>query len=459
MNRSVAYKVFVQQNEGGFTAVVPELPGCFSQGRTEKQALANACEAVALYLQPVADARSADSGALSAAIAPLDDLLRGLRPQGWVPVHVRGRHVRLHNRIGDAILIMTIPLVADLLDSTLFEIMKRATVDAEDVKRRVWGPQGRDKIQALTDGGRMRAIGNRVVLRPEEETFSEFLVWLLWRLLNPRWLREQMQVAASQQHTIAKWYLAYQKWRETGKCPENEADGGWRIALSGHAQCLLSLAYDVYQLLHSGNWSGKVFRRLRAYDKFQGARYEIAVAAILSRLGYRLTYPKGGIGVPHPEFTARHPTTGSEIAIEAKSRHRAGVLNEPGSRQATGPTSSEIKTLFAEALRQCPAELPAAIFIDLNVPPPQAGASRKWFEELAERFKGEIGTCGPGKRDSFNVLFLTNFPYHWVGSGPAPSTQRGCVISFQPRLPFPKDLIAEMYEAIANYGVIPDERF
>ena len=40
---------------GAYSAVVPALPGCASQGRTVDEALANAQEAVELYLEVLRD--------------------------------------------------------------------------------------------------------------------------------------------------------------------------------------------------------------------------------------------------------------------------------------------------------------------------------------------------------------------------------------------------------------------
>ena len=41
--------------EGGYTAVVPSLPGCISEGDTKEEALENIREAIELYLEPVED--------------------------------------------------------------------------------------------------------------------------------------------------------------------------------------------------------------------------------------------------------------------------------------------------------------------------------------------------------------------------------------------------------------------
>jgi len=49
-------KVVLEPSEdGGFTAYVPSLPGCVSEGETEEEALANIREAVELYLEPADD--------------------------------------------------------------------------------------------------------------------------------------------------------------------------------------------------------------------------------------------------------------------------------------------------------------------------------------------------------------------------------------------------------------------
>ena len=41
--------------EGGYTAIVPSLPGCSSEGNTREEALKNIREAIELYLEPVED--------------------------------------------------------------------------------------------------------------------------------------------------------------------------------------------------------------------------------------------------------------------------------------------------------------------------------------------------------------------------------------------------------------------
>jgi len=49
------YRILIEQDEDGvFVVEVPSLPGCVSQGRTRQEAIENAKEAIAAYLESLA---------------------------------------------------------------------------------------------------------------------------------------------------------------------------------------------------------------------------------------------------------------------------------------------------------------------------------------------------------------------------------------------------------------------
>jgi predicted RNase H-like HicB family nuclease len=51
-NRGLKYRVLIEPEEdGGYVAEVPTLPGCLSQGATRQEALENVKEAIAVYLE------------------------------------------------------------------------------------------------------------------------------------------------------------------------------------------------------------------------------------------------------------------------------------------------------------------------------------------------------------------------------------------------------------------------
>ncbi|MFZ2053673.1 MAG: type II toxin-antitoxin system HicB family antitoxin [Candidatus Aminicenantales bacterium] len=45
------YGVNLKKTDEGYAAWVPELPGCWSQGKTEQEALENIVDAIKAYLQ------------------------------------------------------------------------------------------------------------------------------------------------------------------------------------------------------------------------------------------------------------------------------------------------------------------------------------------------------------------------------------------------------------------------
>jgi len=49
------YKIALQSSEEGFSVSVPGLPGCWSQGATEEEAIANIQDAIREYLAAVTE--------------------------------------------------------------------------------------------------------------------------------------------------------------------------------------------------------------------------------------------------------------------------------------------------------------------------------------------------------------------------------------------------------------------
>ncbi len=47
--------VLEPSDEGGYTVLVPALPGCISEGETKDEAMSNIREAIELYLESVED--------------------------------------------------------------------------------------------------------------------------------------------------------------------------------------------------------------------------------------------------------------------------------------------------------------------------------------------------------------------------------------------------------------------
>jgi len=64
------FRVILQpSDEGGYTAVVPSLPGCISEGETVEDAMRNIREAIELYLEPGDESYEAVEGTVVKELA------------------------------------------------------------------------------------------------------------------------------------------------------------------------------------------------------------------------------------------------------------------------------------------------------------------------------------------------------------------------------------------------------
>ncbi len=124
--------------------------------------------------------------------------------------------------------------------------------------------------------------------------------------------------------------------KEHGDAEQLAREGMSSADPNGWVQYLISLAWDVATLIHAGEPPDELIDRLRDRDNFQGARYELAIAAIFARLDCSIEWldPDPALRkVKRVEFEASHRPTGQRFAVEAKSRHRAGVLQPARDRR------------------------------------------------------------------------------------------------------------------------------
>lgn len=70
MNRMANYRVVLRRSEEGFSVSCPGLPGCWSQGATEEEALANIQVAIREYVEAAEElSRNEESRLVDVAVA------------------------------------------------------------------------------------------------------------------------------------------------------------------------------------------------------------------------------------------------------------------------------------------------------------------------------------------------------------------------------------------------------
>jgi hypothetical protein len=298
------------------------------------------------------------------------------------------------------------------------------------------------------------AVGSELYFKKNWRTFGDFLLDYIVNVLGGEWGNSELRKPFEKRHQILKWYDGLCKFqRQQVKGP----DGLYSGILNGVSAAYILLSYDLYLLRHHGRIQREIINRLKHPGQFQGARYELFAAATCVRAGFGIEYENERDGsMKHAEFIATHKDTGQKISVEAKSRHRAGILDFPGLILPHSKIRTRIGGLLNSALKKA-TSLPLIIFIDVNVPPEKAFdlflPPPNEFSRLVER----IGKTNDGK-DKFNLLIFTNHPHHYGRDDqPDPRKDMQSVFSYGPRIePEHPDVILNLNNAVLQYGNIPD---
>lgn len=253
------------------------------------------------------------------------------------------------------------------------------------------------------------AVGRRI-FRGHWKTFTDFLFDYIRGVVGMAWGQAEIHKPEVEKHPIIRWYQKLCLLQaEYIKVPGQIAS----MPMQGVVVAYLGLSYDLYTLEHneestpSPGIRERLLNRLRHPDQFAGARYEIRVAAMFLRAGFRLEWEDETDGTTtHGEFLAVFPETGRKFWIECKIRQR-----EAG---ATTERLGKFVGLVSSALQK-KAEQERFIFVDLNTPAQErlSKDSSDWRDWAVGRLRMLEGS--PAGRDLPSALIMvTNFPeqYH-----------------------------------------------
>ncbi|MHB1407442.1 MAG: SEC-C domain-containing protein [Desulfitobacteriaceae bacterium] len=336
------------------------------------------------------------------------------------------------------------------------------TVLSELLKQQVPEPNLNLVPSIIWKGFRWRSIWNKMYHRPINETFHEFLINVLLWTLGKEWHEKEIYTEPTDRHIIMNWLFLYSDWQKTTQIPENQyGENLWGARPSGIVQALLSVAYDLFCLQTVNKLPGFLIKKIQNKQEFQGARYEIAVAAIMARSGFDITFLDDiKKSVKHCEFIAYHRKSGIEVGVEAKSRRRKGILHESGEFDINGEIRGDIWNLYNKARSQKPDGLPYLIFIDLNLPPtPQIPPEKKpWIKDIYNMLD-KYGEGTPENPDLFNALISTNFSYYYGGNtGISPKGNYTVFISKYSKTPLLETyLLDDIIQSLNSYNKIPDK--
>ena len=212
-------------------------------------------------------------------------------------------------------------------------------------------------------------VGDTIYWAKDWKSFTDFLRHYIKRLLGSEWGNGELAKPPAEQHPIIQWYGSFLRMQErTRATSAPDANGLYTSELDGPSRAYLLVGYELYVLRHHGALQERLIARLKQRDQFQGARYELTVTAAMIRAGFDIDFEdETDTSTRHPEFRATHRVTGEVIAVEAKSRHRPGVLAFPGDQSPLAGFRVGIHSLLHDAFTK-PTTLPYLVFVDANMP-------------------------------------------------------------------------------------------
>ncbi len=182
---------------------------------------------------------------------------------------------------------------------------------------------------------------------------------------------------------------------------------------SGPFSAILLLAYDLYLIRHHQKLQELVISRLKDPNQFQGAKFELFALSSCIRAGFDIEFEdETNRESKHAEFTAINKDTNDKISIEAKSKHRSGVLGYKIEKGFDEKIKTKVVTLINYA-RKKKSDLPLVIFVDTNLPEVFAekifnDGEMKEFKRILDRVPKQ-----ENDKDDFNLIIFTNTPHYY----------------------------------------------
>lgn len=309
-------------------------------------------------------------------------------------------------------------------------------------------------ISTAAEGRRVVAVGSRII-EGAWRTFPDFLREYLWHPIGEKWFNQELKKPAEEQHPIMRWWILYHEFSKKQTPNEN---GLIDAIPNGITKAFYQLAYDLYVLGHHQLLQDQVVQRLLTSGGFQGARYELFVTATMIRAGFSIIYEdESDRSKKHVEFIARHNDLGEEIAVEAKSRHREGVLGMPGAQANPQQIALRLGRLINAAVSKVHSQ-PLIVFVDINLPA-ETVQSKMGGDDIQALINTLNQVHKAKGKDLFNLILYTNHPYHYgVGDEPYDLDHLSLAKALAPKFELrnPK-ILDDIIIAATQYGHVPNE--
>ena len=314
-------------------------------------------------------------------------------------------------------------------------------------------------------GRKFVAAGNKLYASSKERPWkyvADFLGDYVPGLFGKEWCEAELVKPERERHPLSQWYAEASRYMLKQPIA---ADGSRVAAPNGFMAAYMMFAFNLFLIEDNSRFDDDLLARLKNTEQFQGARHEVFAEATCLRAGFSIEHEdERDRSTKHAEFTARHKATGQLISVEAKSRHRKGVLGQPGNPQPDEKLSLRFGTLLNSAVAKNPKH-PLVVFIDTNLPyhsaervlgrdPLDPYKPSRIMRELVDRDLREHGGV-----DRYAMLVFTNHPHHYARPDELDPQKHS--LSVLPDAPVKgithQQALDDLRHAVDLYGNIPNE--
>ncbi len=321
---------------------------------------------------------------------------------------------------------------------------------------------GRPDIALEWNGNKVVGIGNKLLTMPADKCryLTDVLMSYVMHSFGREWFDGEIAKPAEERHPVMQWRTRGMHYMNAQpKLP----DGSYAAIPTGPLLAYLSFAYDLYVAENNSQLIDPRFiERLKHVDQFQGARHELFAAATCIRAGFRIELEdQSDRKRRHAEFNVAHLATNLKLSVEAKSKHRPGVLGRAGHQQQSNSISLPFGDLLRDAVSKNPPH-PLVVFLDMNMPfdaanrflyPQPGGLPHPFITKTLNRLRKEHD----GK-DPITMLVMTNHPSHYTKDHEiSPTAHLMTQVSQVPSRSAPLQILWALHRAANLYGMIPQE--
>jgi hypothetical protein len=308
-------------------------------------------------------------------------------------------------------------------------------------------------------GKKIVAAGRRLLWSEKWKFIPDFLLDYVPGVFGAEWGQAELAKPEAERHPLVQWRVEAIRYMNA----QRQVDGHYEAVPNGFLAAYMAFAFNLFAVEDNSRLDDLLLERLKHREQFQGARHELFAEATCLRAGFRIEREdERDPATQHAEFTAIHPVTGEQFSIEAKSKHRAGVLGRPGAPLPHEKLSLAFGALINNAIRKNPPH-PLVIFMDTNLPFKSAErvytaqslnpmVPSRYMVRLVERIRSEHGGTDP-----YAMLAFTNQPHHYAAAHELdPQKHLLAVLSLANpvrRL----EALQTLYQAVYLYGNIPNE--